>query len=463
MYPAEKRRPRVVVIGGGFGGLNVCRSLRRANVSITLVDRRNFHLFQPLLYQVATGGLSPANIASPLRAILKRQKNVEVILGNVVAFDAANHRVLLSDGFLPYDLLVVASGAGHHYFGRDNWEPLAPGLKTLEDATEMRRRLLLAFETAERLGDARAGGETIAGSLPSSVEAWLTFVVVGGGPTGVELAGAIGELARHTLRRDFRRIDPGRAKVLLLEGLDRVLAAYPAALCAKAEASLKHLGVTVRTQCRVTDITPDAVAVEQQHADGSKHAETIPARTVFWAAGVQASSLGTALAAATGAGLDRAGRVIVQPDCSLPDHPEIFVIGDLAHFAVGNGDQQQLLPGVAPVAIQQGKYVARLIARRQERRTVPPFVYNDRGMMATIGRARGVAKLGRFQFGGLLAWLAWLFIHLVFLVGFYNRLLVLVQWAWNYFTRNRSARLITGENILPEIPLPNSNEGTPQS
>ncbi len=450
----QQRRHHVVVVGGGFGGLNVCRSLRRAPVTITLVDRRNFHLFQPLLYQVATGGLSPANIASPLRAVLKHQKNVEVLLGDVAGFDVPNRRVLLTDGELHYDSLVVAAGVRHHYFGHPEWEHLAPGLKALEDATEMRRRLLLAFETAERLGDAAVDPDDRLKALHPSIEAWLTFVVVGAGPTGVELAGAIGELAQNTLRRSFRRIQPGRAKVLLIEGLDRVLSNYPPKLCQRAEESLRQLGVTVRTNCRVTQLLPNSVAVSHQKPDGAVEEETIHTHTVFWAAGVQASPLGKALAESAGAELDRVGRVMVRNDCSLPDHPEVFVIGDLAHFPTGDGKDGKPappLPGVAPVAIQQGQYVARKIARKLERKPTPAFHFRDKGSMATIGRGRAVAMVGKIHISGILAWLAWLFIHLMYLVGFQNRILVLMQWAWNYITRNRTALLITGEALLPDL------------
>lgn len=419
----------VVIIGGGFGGLYAARSLKRAPVWVTLIDRRNFHLFQPLLYQVATGGLSPANIAAPLRAILKRQKNTRVLLAEVIDIDAANRRVVLSDGEVGYDTLIVATGARHNYFGNDQWEKLAPGLKTIEDATEMRRRILLAFEAAERESD------------PDKLQGWLTFVVVGAGPTGVELAGTLGEMARHTLKHDFRAINPADARIFLVEGLDRVLPSYPPELSAKAQAALARLGVSVRTGAIVTDIQSDAVTLRC-----GERSERIPTRTVLWAAGVQASPLGRALAAAAGATLDRVGRVVVEPDLSLPGHPEIFVIGDLAHFSHQTGKP---LPGVAPVAMQQGRYVAKLVERRLRGEEMPPFHYKDYGSMATIGRAAAVADLGRLRFSGFFAWLTWLFIHLMYLVQFENRVLVLMQWALNYFTRNRYARLITGENLLP--------------
>ena len=417
---------RVVIVGGGFGGLAAARALKSEPVKITLIDRRNFHLFQPLLYQVATGALSPANIAAPLRAVLKRQSNVEVVMDEVVGIDPGARKVAVTDGEIEYDSLIVAAGVRHHYFGNDAWQPFAPGLKTVEDATEIRRRILSAFETAER----EAGDE--------DTGRWLTFVVVGAGPTGVELAGAIGELARHTLRSNFRRIDPARARILLVEGADRVLPGYSPALSRKAETALSRLGVDVRTDCRVTAIEADSVMLL-----GNDEAELIETRTVFWAAGVEASPLGKLLADATGAELDRVGRVVVEPDCSLPDHGDIFVIGDLAHFAHG---VQQPLPGVAPVAMQQGRYVARLISQRLRGREAAQFRYRDYGTMATIGRAAAVAMVGGLQINGVAAWLLWLLVHLMSLVGFENRLLVFMQWAWNYFTRNRAARLITGQD-----------------
>ncbi|MGH7433526.1 MAG: NAD(P)/FAD-dependent oxidoreductase [Candidatus Methylomirabilales bacterium] len=419
----------VVIIGGGFGGLYAAQSLKRAPVRVTLLDRRNFHLFQPLLYQVATGQLSPANIAAPLRAILKRQENIRVLLAEAIDIDVTNRRVVLSDGELSYDTLIVATGVRHHYFGRDEWQRLAPGLKTIEDATEIRRRILVAFEAAERESD------------PEKLRGWLTFVIVGGGPTGVELAGAVGEIARHTLTRDFRAIDPADARIVLVEGMDRVLPPYPASLSARAEAALNRLGVTVRTGAMVTDIQVDVVTIRS-----GERSEQIPTRTVMWAAGVQASTLGGILASATGAAVDRVGRVVVEPDLSVVGHPEIFVIGDLAHFGHQTGKP---LAGVAPVAMQQGRYVATLIMRRLRGETMPPFRYRDHGNMATIGRAEAVADLGWVRFSGFFAWLAWLFIHLINLVQFQNRVLVLIQWAWNYVTWNRYARLITGKSPLP--------------
>jgi NADH dehydrogenase len=418
---------RIVIVGGGFGGLYAVKRLKRASVQITLLDRRNFHLFQPLLYQVATGGLSPANIAAPLRAVLRRQKNVEILLAEVTGFDVPGRRVLCKDGGFEYDTLVVATGVRHHYFGNGHWEDFAPGLKTIEDATSIRRRILLAFETAERESD------------PERRAAWLTFVIVGGGPTGVELAGTLGELAQHTLRGNFRRCDPAQARIILVEGADRVLPPYVPVLSAKAAAALARLGVTVRTRTAVTDIQADSVTVR-----ANDQSERIGTHTVLWAAGVQASNLGKALAEATGAQLDRAGRVIVEPDLSLPGHPEIFVIGDLAHYRQADGKP---LPGVAPVAIQQGRYVADSIESRLQGRTLPPFRYHDHGNMATIGRAAAVVDFGWVRFSGHLAWFTWLFVHLIYLIAFGNRLLVLMQWAGNYMTRGRSARLITGGEV----------------
>ena len=414
---------RVVILGGGFGGLYAAQALRRAPVQVTLVDRRNFHLFQPLLYQVATGGLSPANIATPLRNILKRQRNARVLLGEATGLDPLGRRVILSDGDLSYDTLVVALGSSHHYFGKDEWSRLAPGLKTIEDAIEIRRRILVAFERAERESD------------QSRIRSLLTFVVVGGGPTGVELAGALAEIARDTLSHEFRSIDPSHARILLVEGSPRVLSSYPPDLSEKAIRSLRALGVVVRTSTVVTEIQTDAITVRS-----GEQAERIPAATVLWGAGVQASPFSKVLVEAAGATLDRTGRVSVSPDLSLPGHPEILVIGDMANFA---HERESPLPGVAQVAMQQGAHAARLIRDRLRGRPTPPFRYRDYGMMATIGRHAAVADIFGFRFAGYLAWLAWLCIHLVQLVQFENRLLVFAQWAWSYFTFNRAARLIT--------------------
>jgi len=420
---------RVVILGGGFGGLGAAMKLKRAPVEVTLVDRCNYHLFQPLLYQVATGTLSPANIASPLRNILKRHKNTRVLLAEATGIDAANRRVILSDGSIEYDTLVVSTGSSHQYFGHDEWEEFAPGLKTVEDATDMRRRILLAFETAERETD------------PEKLRAWMTFVIVGGGPTGAELAGALGEIANDTLRRDFRNIDPSKARIILVEGADRVLPVYPPQLSAAARKMIERLGVTVRTGAMVTDIQKESVTLRE----GDK-TETIPTRTILWAAGVLGSPLGRIVAQETGATFDKAGRVNVEPDLTLPGHPEIFVIGDLARFTHQTG---QPLPGVAQPAIQEGRYVAGAIARRLRGEKSPPFHYFDKGNLATIGRGAAVADLNWLRLSGFSAWLLWIFIHLLYIVEFQNRLLVFVQWAWFYFTYDRSARLITGKNPLP--------------
>lgn len=416
---------RVVIIGAGFGGLYAAKALRRAPVRVTVLDRRNFHLFQPLLYQVATGALSPGEIASPIRFVLRKSRNTEVLLGEAMDFDADNRRVILRDGEIGYDTLIVATGAHHHYFGNDQWAAIAPGLKSVEDAIEMRRRILLAFEEAEREPDAEKR------------RAWLTFVVVGAGATGVELAGALGEIANDTLKQDFRHINPREASILLVEGTDRVLPTYPSDLSSSAEQQLISLGVRTLTRTKVTVV--DAEGVILADASGQRR---IPARTVLWAAGVQASVLGRALAARTGAPLDRAGRLVVEPDLSVPGRPEIIVIGDLASFSHQTG---QPLSGVAPVAMQQGRYAAELVRKRLEGGTLPPFHYRDKGSLATIGRAAAVADFGRIRFGGFFAWLAWLFIHLLYLVEFDNRLLVLTEWTYNYITRNRGARLITSE------------------
>jgi NADH dehydrogenase len=420
---------RVVIVGGGFGGLSAALELKRAPLQVTLIDRCNYHLFQPLLYQVATGTLSPANIASPLRNILKRHKNTRVLLAEATRIDTANHRVILSDGSIEYDTLVLSTGSSHQYFGHDEWEEFAPGLKTVEDATDMRRRILLAFETAEREPD------------PEKLRAWMTFVIVGGGPTGAELAGALGEIANDTLRRDFRNIDPSSARIILMEGADRVLPVYPPQLSASARKMIERLGVTVRTNAVVTDVKKESVTVRE----GDK-TETIPTRTILWAAGVLGSPLGRMVAAECGAACDKAGRVVVEPDLSLAGHPEIFVIGDLANFVHQTGKP---LPGVAQPAIQEGRYVARAIKRRLRGDKPRPFHYMDKGNLATIGRGAAVADLNWLRLSGFAAWLIWIFVHLLYIVEFQNRLLVFVQWAWFYFTYDRSARLITGKNPLP--------------
>lgn len=414
----------VVILGGGFGGLYAAQALRKAPVELTLLDRRNFHLFQPLLYQVATGALSPANIAAPLRQVLRRQRNATVLLGEAADFDLANREVLLTDGRLRYDSLVVATGARHHYFGHPEWEACAPGLKTLEDATLIRRRVLTAFEEAERHG------------ADDKARALLTFVIVGGGPTGVELAGAVAEVARSTLRGNFRRINPASALIYLIEGGPHLLPTFKPVLQAKAARSLERMGVTVRCGAVVTDVCEGRVTLR-----GGDRTEVIESHTVLWGAGVQASPLAAKLARQANAELDRAGRLMVAPDCTLPGHPEVFVIGDMVHFAHQGG---QPLPGVAPVAMQMGSFVAATITRRLEGKApLGAFRYKDKGSMATIGRAAAVADLGWTTLSGYPAWLAWLFVHLLYLIAFENRVLVVFQWAWNYFTRGRAARLIT--------------------
>ncbi|RUR86754.1 NAD(P)/FAD-dependent oxidoreductase [Chlorogloeopsis fritschii PCC 9212] len=419
---------QVVIVGGGFGGLYTAKALNSDNINVTLIDKRNFHLFQPLLYQVATGTLSPADISSPLRSVLSKSKNTKVLLGEVYDIDPQAQKVLMGSEAIPYDTLIIATGAKHSYFGKDDWETFAPGLKTVEDAIEMRRRIFMAFEAAEKETD------------PQLRRAWLTFVVVGGGPTGVELAGAIAELAYHTMKEDFRNIDTTEAQVLLLEGLDRLLPPFAAELSAQAEASLQNLGVTVQTKTLVTNIEDDIVTIKQDDEVTQIHA-----KTVLWAAGVKASPLGKVLAQRTNVECDRAGRVIVEPDLSIKDYPNIFVIGDLAHFAHQNGKP---LPGVAPVAMQQGEYVASLVKQRLQGKTVPRFYYVDRGTLAVIGQNSAVVDLGFMKLTGFVAWLVWLLIHIYFLIEFDNKLVVMIQWGWNYFTRKRGARLITGKEAI---------------
>lgn len=414
---SDTKGVRVVIVGGGFGGLETAYRLAKLPVQVLLLDRKNHHTFQPLLYQVATAGLSPAEIAAPLRSILSKRQNVEVLLAEVEGFDLERKFVRTHDTEIPYDYLVVAAGARHSYFGHDEWEPLAPGLKTIEDALEIRRRVLTVFEDAERQAALHGHHED------------LNFVIVGGGPTGVELAGTISEVARQALKSDFRNIDPKRTRVILVEGGPRVLAAYSPDLSRSAEEQLKKLGVEVRTSAVVTEVLAHEVHIGDL---------VLPSSVTLWAAGVQASPLGRAL----GQPVDRAGRVPVQPDCTIPDHPEVFVIGDLAAFKNADG---HLLPGVAPTAMQMGRYVARTIGADLDRRPRTPFRYNDKGSLATIGRAAAVAQFPKFKLTGYPAWLAWLFIHILFLIGFRNRLVVMIEWAWSYFTYQRAARLITDE------------------
>ena len=441
---SRQQKEQVVIIGGGFGGLYAAHSMANAPVEVTLIDRRNFHLFQPLLYQVATGSLSPEDIASPLRGVLKKQKNTRVLTGQVIDIDPERRVVILEDGDeVVYDALIVATGANHHYFGRDaEWAERAPGLKTIEDAIKIRRRVLLAFEAAERETD------------PERRRALLTFVIVGGGPTGVELAGALGELARTTLRGEFRNFDPADAQIILVEGLDRILSTYPMELSAAATTALAELGVTARTSSLVTDIADDYVVVKDT-LTGDR--TLIPTHTVLWGAGVQASPLADVLARRAGAEQDGSGRVVVQPDLTIAGHPNMFVIGDLAHFTHQTGEP---LPGVAQVAMQMGEYAADVLRRRRFNKKIQPFHYRDKGMLAVIGRNRAVADIGKLHFSGFPAWLIWVFVHINFLIEFDNKLKVMTQWGFNYLTRRQGARLITGEAAPVWMQLPIEREAT---
>jgi NADH:ubiquinone reductase (H+-translocating) len=422
----SKETPRVVIVGAGFGGLNAAHALASAPVQIIVIDRKNHHTFQPLLYQVATAGLSPGEIAAPIRSILSRHKNVEVLMAEVTGFDLKRRLVETPELQIPYDYLIVAAGSSHAYFGHDDWELFAPGLKTIEDALEIRRRVLLAFELAERQAASGRASEPV------------NFVVVGAGPTGVELAGTLAEISRHALAHEFRSIDPKRTHILLVEGGPRVLPAYAEDLSRSAQEQLQRLGVEVRTSAMVTKVEAGAIHIGGTH---------MQATVILWAAGVAASPLGRKL----GVAVDRAGRVLVQNDLSLPGHSELFVIGDLAALKDEHG---KMLPGVAPVAIQQGRFVARLIrsemaARPNTQSARASFHYWDKGSLATIGRAAAVAEFGKIHISGFMAWLAWLFVHILFLIGFRNRLLVFIQWAWSYVTYERGARLITGSTSLP--------------
>jgi NADH dehydrogenase len=428
--------PRVVIVGGGFGGLYAARALKHAPVRVTIIDRHNYHLFQPLLYQVATATLSPADIARPIRQVVRRQRNTEVLLAEVTEIDTGRRALTLADGrTLRYDFLILAAGAVDQYFGHAEWAPVAPGMKTIDDATEIRRRFLLAFEHAEQTDD------------PELQRALLTFVVIGGGPTGVEMAGAFAEIARHTLSRDFRNFDPRAARILLIEGGPRLLSAYDEELSRSAQEQLEALGVEVRLNSIVTRIELGAVYIGE---------ERIPTYPVVWAAGVAASPLGKGLGVPT----DRMGRVEVLPDLSIPGHPEVFAIGDMASFPHQTGKP---LPGVAQVAMQGGEAAARNIRRTLARQPRERFRYRDKGSMATIGRAKAIAQIGRLQLTGFIAWLAWLFIHVLFLIGFRNRVAVFMEWAWSYLTWQRGARLITGEvrpdNALRKLGLAPPAEG----
>lgn len=423
----------VVIVGGGFGGLYAAQTLAKAPVKVTLIDKRNFHIFQPLLYQVATGGLSPTNISSPLRGILKRNKNIEVLMGEVNNIDTKQQTVQLRYREISYDSLIVATGASHQYFGREEWANQAPGLKTIEDALEMRRRIFIAFESAEKETD------------PKKRQAWLTFAIVGGGPAGVELAGALAELAHGTLKEDFRNINTKEAKIILVQSSERILPSYSPYLSAKAKASLEQLGVTVMTGTRVTDIEPQTLTVRC-----CDEVKSIQARTVLWTAGMKASAMAEILAESTDAALDKAGRVIVNPNFNVPGTENIFVIGDLANYS---HQGEKPLPGVAPVAMQSGKYVARLITSRLQGETISAFRYLDWGSLAVIGKHAAVVEMGFLKLSGFMAWTFWMFIHVFYLLEFDNKLIVMIQWAWNYFTSGKGARMITAPGEQPNIQL----------
>lgn len=427
-----RKEPHIVIVGGGFAGLYAAKALRKAPVRVTLLDRRNHHLFQPLLYQVATAALSAGEIAVPIRAIVSRYRNVQVFLAEVTGVDLPNKKVVLADGELSYDYLILATGAQTAYFGNDDWAALAPGLKSVEDALEIRRRILCAYEAAERLpNDSREFGE------------YLTFVIVGGGPTGVEMAGAIAEIATQTLKNDFRSINPADTRVILIQSGPRVLAEYHEELSESARRQLENLGVEVRTGPRVTDIENNEVVVGD---------EVIKARTIIWTAGITASPVAKSL----NVPLDKGGRVLVEPDLSVPGSPSAYVVGDLANFSHQTG---QPLPGLAPVAVKEGEHAARNIMRTITGRARRKFHYRDKGSMATIGRGSAVAQFGRFRLSGFPAWLGWLFIHIYFLIGFYNRIVIIFRWGWSYFTSNRGARLITGP--LCQSPLVKTPEVVP--
>ncbi|MBN3949330.1 MAG: NAD(P)/FAD-dependent oxidoreductase [Nostoc sp. NMS7] len=440
----EKNAPhQVVIVGGGFGGLYTAKALKSANVNVTLIDKRNFHLFQPLLYQVATGTLSPADISAPLRSLFSKSKNTKVLLGEVNDIDPKAQQVILGDEVVPYDTLIVATGANHSYFGKDNWKEFAPGLKTVEDAIEMRRQIFSAFEAAEKETD------------PEKRRALLTFVIVGGGPTGVELSGAIAELTYQTLKEDFRSINISEAKILLLQGGDRILPHIAPELSKVAAVSLQKLGVAVYTNTRVTNIENNIVTFKQ----GDELTE-IASKTILWAAGVQGSPMGKALAESTGVECDRDGRVIVEPDLTIKGYKNIFVVGDLSNFSHQNSKP---LPGVAPVAKQQGEYVAKLIKRRLQGNTLPQFRYNDVGTLAMIGQNLAVVDLGLLKLQGFIAWLFWLIIHIYFLIEFDTKIVVAIQWAWNYITRNRRSRLITGREAFVEAKTVNNRVQQPSN
>ena len=435
--PAKNKQHHVVIIGGGFGGLYAAKTLANTNVNVTLIDKRNFHLFQPLLYQVATGTLSPADISAPLRSVFRNSKNTQVLLGEVTDIDPKGQKVFLGGEVVQYDTLVLATGANHSYFGKDHWKDLAPGLKTVEDAIEMRRRIFSAFEAAEKESD------------PAKRRALLTFVIVGGGPTGVELAGAIAELAYQTMKDEFRSINTSETKILLLQGGDRLLPHIAPELSEEAKLSLQKLGVEIQTQTRVTNLENDIVTFKT-----GEQIQQIASKTILWAAGVQGSPIGKILAERADIERDFSGRVIVEPNLTIPGFKNIFVIGDLASFSHQNGKP---LPGVAPVAKQQGEYVGSLILLRLQGQTLPEFNYNDVGSLAMIGQNLAVVDLGFIKLKGFIAWAFWLVVHIYFLIEFDTKLVVVFQWAWNYVTRNRRSRLITGKAAFLESQTINNN------
>jgi len=443
MNQAGQQQPHhVVIIGGGFGGLYAAQALAREPVRVTLVDRRNFHLFQPLLYQVATGILGPGEITAPIRHILRKQKNAAVLLGEVTDIDPKNRRVILADGILDYDTLIVAAGMRNHYYGHDSWEQAAPGLKSIEDSGWIRQKIFFAFEVAEREPD------------PEKRTAWLTVVVVGSGPTGVELTGMLAEIAKDTLKENFRSFRPEDSEILIIDAADRILPSFPPELSGKAKKYLEELGVRVRTGTKVTAIDETGLTLQGPAGD-----ERVVSRTVLWAAGVNGSSLGVRIAEKTGVTLDRMGRIPVGPDLTVPGHPEIFVIGDLAHIPGKDGNP---LPGLAPVATQGGRYTARVISKRLKGEGAPaPFSYFDKGTMAVIGRHAAVADIGPFHFGGIAAWLMWLFIHLMLLVNFESRLVVFIRWAFSYFTYSRGSRVLLALGTM-QLPVTGAESCEPQ-
>ncbi len=423
----------IVILGGGFGGLYAAKQLSKGNVKVTVVDKRNFHLFQPLLYQVAAGWLSPGEIASPLRVVLNSYKNTYVVKAEVTNIIPDEKKVIFRDGEMSYDTLIIATGSNHHYFGHQEWAKTAPGLKTVEDALTMRRKILLSFEAAERETD------------PEKQQGWMTFLIIGAGPTGVELAGTIAELSRNTLKSDFRNIDTQKAKIILVEGQNQVLPTYPKNLAEKAEGILRKLGVTIKVNTMVTDINGNNATISR---NGSGSNEVIQSKTILWTAGVKASVLGKALAENSEAKLDNTGRVIVDKFLNIPGHNDIFVIGDLAHLAY---EGKEPLPGVAPVAMQEGSYVAKLILNRLAGKKTKPFQYKEKGNLAVIGTTSAVADFGSLRFSGFTAWLIWAFVHIRYLIEFENKVVVLFRWAWNYFTRQRGVRLITGDDPFPLV------------